>query len=151
MEIIEFQPDHLARLQVQEEQSLDISNALDNAEAIKAASAGAWSAVEGDAVLGCIGVFRTAENRMTAWGLLGRMGAINFFKVHQRVRNFLEAQQAPIRIEATVFHGHAPAHQWMDKLGFVLETPEGMRGYMPDGGTCDLYAYVKGASDAPKV
>lgn len=147
MEIVDFEPEHLARLRVQREQMLDIGAVLDDAEALRVASVAAWSGIEGDRVLGCIGIFLTWRDRMVAWGLLGKMGPVNFLHVHRRVRNFLDGQAAPIRIEATVYHDHAQGHRWMQQLGFVLETPNGMKGYARDGGTCDLYAFVKGPPD----
>lgn len=65
-----------------------------------------------------------------------------FALLHREVLRRLNA--SPIaRIEATVDDRFEAGHRWMRLLGFQLETPDGMRGYMPDGRTSYLYARIK--------
>lgn len=70
------------------------------------------------------------------------VGSTSMAYLHRVVSRHL-AVSIHRRIEATVEGEFKAGHRWLNLLGFRLETPEGMPGYMPDGGTSYLYARVQ--------
>ena len=70
-----------------------------------------------------------------------RLGA-SFVLLHREVKRRLDASTIR-RIEATVDGGFEPGHRWLRMLGFRLETPDGMPGYLPSGRSSFLYARVQ--------
>lgn len=105
-----------------------------------AAEGMAWSAVEGDTVLGIGGLSPQWDNRAVAWMLIGCDLKQHFIPLHRAVSKMLI--RSPFRrVEATVDVGFRQGHRWMKMLGFE---PEGyLRAYLPDGGDQIMYARVR--------
>ncbi len=63
-------------------------------------------------------------------------------RLHRAVSERID--QLPYRrLEATVDGDFEAGHNWLRLLGFRLETPHGMPGFLPDGRTGYMYARVK--------
>lgn len=92
----------------------------------------AFTALHGETVLACAGVVEVWAGRALAWALIAEDAGRHMLGIHRAVSGFL--MQAPYRrIEATVDEGFEAGHRWLRLMGFVLETPNGMRGFNPDG------------------
>jgi hypothetical protein len=143
MNIVYFRPEHLKRLSLQNAQQYFGQQLTDPDYGRVLLDAGpCFTGMRGDEVIICAGVFEVWENRAMAWALLSKNAAANMLAIHKAVRGYL--LQAPYRrIEATVDAGFEDGRRWAEMLGFVQETPEPMRAFLPNGGDCYLYARVK--------
>ena len=92
-------------------------------------------------VIACLGLYRLHPGRALAWALIARDAGRHFSALHRAARRYLRECRIT-RIEAHVDSDFAAGHRWLRLLGFERETPQGMRGFTPDGRTCDLYARV---------
>ncbi len=101
-----------------------------------------FSLVNHDQTLACAGLIELWAGRACAWALLSEhIGALGMLIVTKAcMREFALARYR--RIEAYVDPEFAAARKWMRTLGFKCETPNGMRGFSPEGTTLDLYARV---------
>jgi len=113
-------------------------------------SAGAFTACVGARVIGCGGVHTLHPRRGLAWALVAHDAGAHFVAIHRAVARRL-AESPLARIEAHVDRDFAAAQRWMRLLGFVNETPGGMRAFTPDGRSCDLYARVREPAPASPV
>ena len=106
------------------------------------ASKCAWSAVDGDVLLGCAGIMRLWPGLGYAWALLTPAGRQRPLVVTRLVRQGLaEAMQREKyhRVQADAIKKHKEACRWLEVLGF---TKEGiMRRYGADGE--DFVRYVR--------
>lgn len=79
--------------------------------------------------------------RSEAWVLFNRNCRAHIVGIHRIVKRFLDI--VPVRrIEAAVNPvADCFGQRWVQKLGFELEAPL-LRGYLPGGNDCALYARV---------
>lgn len=99
----------------------------------------AYTALEGDEVLACGGIIDVWPGRGLGWMFLSQNAGRRMLSITRAVKRAIEAY--PLRrIEITVDDGFENGHQWARMLGFRLETPEPMKGYMPDGRAAFQYA-----------
>jgi RimJ/RimL family protein N-acetyltransferase len=105
----------------------------------------AFTGVDGDKVLGCIGALELWSGRYMAWAYISPLltpTSYAYWKgINSRIQTFFEALDAR-RIEAEVDADFAAGHRWMKRLGFICEA-ERMSGYFPDGRDASLYAKVR--------
>lgn len=142
MRVEAFRPVHLQRIRLQSAQTYFGSEIAKPDYADMLMSGPLFTALEGDEVLACAGVAEVWTGRAVAWALISQDAGRHMFGVHRAVSGFLA--QAPYRrIEAMVDAGFDAAHRWIRLLGFVCETPNGMRGFNPDGRDSYLYSRVK--------
>lgn len=140
MEIVPFKPEHLARIRLQGAQEY-LASYIDPSS-ISALQAGtAFSAIDGDVVLGSSGIIPIWQGRAIAWAWLSQDCGRYFVRIHRAVKRFLDLSDIR-RIEATVDCDFAAGHEWIQMLGFELEAVR-MRSYRPDGNDMALYARVK--------
>lgn len=143
MIITAFRPEHVRTLELQEAQRYFVADMSGEAYGRALAQSGqAFTALDGDRVIACSGCVEIWDNRAMAWALISKDAGRHMVGVHKAVAGFLAGAKWR-RIEATVDVGFGAGMRWMAMLGFVLETPEPMRAYRPDGGDCYLFARVK--------
>lgn len=144
MKIVAFQPDHLKRLRLQPAQAW-MQPLVDEPAYLECLlRADSYTAFNGGSVVAVAGLVTIWPGRAHLSALLSdEFGAGNgFLLFHRETLRRMEA--CPIaRIEATVDDDFKEGRRWLGMLGFHLETPLGMKGYMPDGRTSYLYARVK--------
>lgn len=143
MIVTAFRPEHLKALQLQPSQAAFSLEIVKPGYAEMLQEGGpAFTAKDGDNVIACAGVAEVWTGRAMAWALISEQAGRHFLGIHRAVDGFLKQAQYR-RIEATVDDGFDQAHRWMRMLGFQCETPDGMPGFLPDGGRSFLYAKVK--------
>lgn len=136
-----FQPEHVAHIDVQAEQSL-AKDHLRNPDYLELlAQHESWTGRIGDRIVGCAGVITFWPGRYQAWAVIsatiGPEGMVQFTKA---VRRFLALKTG--RIELVVAAEFKAGHRWARLLGFSLETPEPMRRWFPEGGDASLYSRI---------
>lgn len=141
--VIEFKPEHLLVIDIQERQKL-IKQYATSAYGKLLKSAGPCYTVitEDGTVVGCGGLAKQWEGRYLLWSILARQcaGSI-FFKVNRIVSRFLAIHSAEIqRIEVTVDADFPQARRWVESLGFNCEGL--MKKFNPDGSDAYLFAKV---------
>lgn len=138
-----FRPEHLRRLSLQPAQAQFSAEVIKPGYGDMLVSGGpSFTAMSGGEVLACAGIADVWEGRGIAWALVGERAGRHMLAIHRAVSGFLI--QAPYRrIEAMVDAGFDEAHRWIKLLGFQCETPDGMRGFTPDGRDSFLYSRVK--------
>jgi len=98
--------------------------------------------VDGDNVLGVIGVFPLWEGRGYAWAMLSELAFSHGLSVTKATKAALEYAETDLgfkRIEAAVEIGYGRGHRWIESLGFQFEG--NMRNFGPGGvGEYALYA-----------
>lgn len=103
----------------------------------------AYAAFDDDGrILACGGVVEWWANRGDAWMMFNNDCRVDFLKIHNAVKRFLDV--CPLRrIEATVDYNFVAGHRWIKLLGFTLEAPR-LRAYTMDGRDVALYSLVRG-------
>lgn len=144
MIITAFQPEHLKELRLQPAQAWMQPFVDEPTYAETLMRADSYTVFLGGSVVAIAGL-------MTIWPGRAHLSALvadafadgsSFVRLHRETLRRIQA--SPItRIEATVDDAFEEGHRWLKLLGFKLETPLGMRGYMPDGRTSYLYARCK--------
>lgn len=144
MKVVPFTGAHLKELHLQPAQAwmaplVDTPAYLQQLE-----SCDAYTAISNGEVVAIAGLCVIWPGRAHLSALVSdRFGSTGeFVLLHREVDRRL-ADSPHRRIEATVEGEFKAGHRWMRMLGFKLETPQGMAGYMPDGGKSYLYARVK--------
>lgn len=141
MNIVEYKPEHLHQIDLQEGQAYLSNWVTPELAASLGGSGWAYTGMDGDAPVGCAGVINVWQGRGIAWAYLSKgVSRHNFIAVHKAVVRFLDACYIQ-RVEMTVDCDFEPGHRWAGMLGFTMESPR-MRAYRPDGGDCALYARV---------
>ncbi len=143
--MVDFQPQHLKEIRVQGAQTFELYDP-DAGPALQK-SGPCFTVLDGESVIACIGLVdmwrHGIAKRYVVWALISECGPKNFLLITRRVRNWLVAQDGPVRVEATVASSFKAGHRWVDLLGFRCETPDGMEGYSPYGDRFHLYSWVK--------
>lgn len=141
MTIEPFQPEHLQQIELQAEQWLAAASIGNPEYAQTLADHGGWTARINGKVVACAGFITLWPGRVQSWAIISAtIGAHGMLKVTRAVRRALDAQTG--RVECIVASGFDAGHKWAKVLGFKLETPEPMRGWMPGGMDAFLYSRV---------
>lgn len=110
---------------------------------MQAACGPTWTVLDGaGGVVGIGGVCEAWAGRGIGWcGLSKNAGRhmVPLTKLIRRVHDALDYRRIEMYAEA----GNPRAERWAVLLGFHLETPEPMRGFLPDGRDAMMYAKVK--------
>ena len=139
MEILEFQPEHLRTLIVNEYISY-IKPEVENPEYAKAlAKGGAHTAVINGQIMCCAGIYKLGRNRWHAWALLSEDSGPYMLPITRAAIEIMANYRKP-RLETHVRDDFAQGHKFVDLLGFSCETPYGMRNYGDDGHDYYLYS-----------
>jgi len=143
MDIDRFKPSDLLALPLQDAQACISVLAKDPGYADALAQFDSWTGRIDGRVVVCAGILPLWPGRSQVWAVIASdIGGAGMLRLTRAVRRFLMLQTAG-RIEATVVAGFEAGYKWMDILGFERETPEPMRGYLPDGRDAVLYARVR--------
>jgi hypothetical protein len=141
LRIVSYRAEHLAALVLQPAQAWLVPVVTEEYRAALERAGPAFSALADGRVLGCAGVIEHWPGRGVAWAMLAADIGPGFVALHRAARRYLD-RAAPRRLEIAVQRDFAAGRRWALLLGFERETPNGMRGYGPDGATYDLYARV---------
>jgi hypothetical protein len=142
MRIVPYRAEHLAALVLQPAQAWLVPIVTEEYRAALERAGPAFTALAAGRVLGCAGIVEHWPGRGVAWAMLAADIGPRFVAVHRAARHYLE-HAAPRRLEIVVARDFAAGRRWALLLGFERETPDGMRGYGPDGATYDLYARIR--------
>lgn len=134
--VIPFKPEHIAQINLQEQQRGAISHleGSDYADVLRSGSA--ISVVSDDRMLASGGVF-VRMGIGTVWALFATDAGAHFLALHHAALRIIEAQRLR-RIEATTETHFAQGSRWLELLGFRREGT--MRKYGPAGEDHYLYA-----------
>lgn len=141
MHLVPFLPCHLKGLKLNEFQEFSAPFLDDENYVTMLLEGVAYTAIDGDIVLGCGGMMQITQNRWQAWALVSTATRGKMLKATALVRKFLN-EHPVVRLETVVRHDFENGHRWAKALGFVNETPNGMKKYYEDGCDYDLYARV---------
>lgn len=137
MIVVPFDPSHLRGIKVQPAQEEEFSI---QSEAISAMYGAAWTALDGNRVMACAGIMPIWNGRHYLWGLLSADAGVHMVGLTRAALR--ELRRIKGRVEMYVDEGFEPGMRWAEMLGFELETPQPMRGYLPSGRGAYLYARV---------
>lgn len=133
-------PGDLVGFKAQAAQSTDI-----NLAALESPFGEAWTALVDARPVACAGLVEVWEGRAYAWALLAEDAGPHMLAVTREIRSRIAL--APFRrIEMAVAAGFTAGCRWAGMLGFICETPQPMRAYLPDGRDAWLYARVRDGS-----
>jgi len=137
MKIVDFEAKHLMSIKLQDAQRYE-GSCIDQVLADQIVGSYAFTALEGDDVVGCGGIAELYTGRGLCWTYISQSAKPrNFLMVHRAVQAAIK--NCPIkRLEMTVDCEFSQGHRWANQLGFTLETSR-MRHYRPDGGDCAMY------------
>ncbi len=142
IQVVKFKAEHL-------EQLLSQPGMENHKKFTDASMAGALEAAEHTytvvsatgRVLLCGGIAMFWAGTGEAWAYFDPVCKTEFLALHRAVKRFLDT--APIRrIQAAVEIPFMPGHRWARLLGFELEA-QCLRGYLPNGSDCAMYAKVR--------
>ena len=140
MTIVPFQPEHLTAIRLQPAQIALQPTLMQSGYGPALQAAGpCYSALVDDEVIACAGFYPQWEGRAIVWALISASAGRHFFALHKAVLRGFKLQGFR-RLETAVVVGFTEGERWARMLGFELEGR--MRGYMPDGTDCDLYARI---------
>ena len=132
MRIARFQPDHLKRLELQDNQQYLFETIMKpNYGPALALGGPCFTAFVGDTVLGCAGVIEFGNHRADVWALLSKHAGQHMRPITRAVNGWLDSCSYA-RIEAHVATDFAPGQRWIRLLGFHPEGPEKFK-FFPDG------------------
>jgi hypothetical protein len=135
IEVVEFDPAHVAAMDVQQAQRIDC-NALAEPFGM------AYTAMMEGTPIASAGVVEVWPGRGYAWAILGQNCGRAFVAVHRAVLRGISLCGLR-RIEMAVAADFPEGRRWAEMLGFQLETPQPMRAYLQDGRDAYLYSRVK--------
>lgn len=136
-------PEHLKLINPTEFQQEDLQLLLtpEYAHMMKeGTSVSMWVGVRCFAVAGIIPVY--PMRKALAWSLVSKDAGPYMLRLTKALKKYLNDDPIP-RIEMFVNSEFKQGHQWAKMLGFVCETPEGMKKHSPVGEDEHLYARVK--------
>lgn len=138
MEFVPFELEHLEQIGLAPQLLALSSSAMRVPEL-------SYSGRVGELIVGAAGIVPQWTGRAIAWAAFSPFKRREWPVVTRKVESVLAIAHARgyRRIEAYVAGGFPAAHRWIRRLGFELETPDGMKGWDPDGLTYFMYARVR--------
>lgn len=91
--------------------------------------------------IACAGLANRWYESWIAWAYLSKDTGRHMPAITQAIRRRMP-ELPKGRIEAATPIDYAAGRRWLELLGFICETPEGMRHYTPDGRSFALYSLV---------
>jgi len=138
MQIVPFEPEHVEKF-VNYGGQEHLVSVFKPREILELKEKGdAFTAMDGDRVVGCGGVIALTAFRGVAWGLFQKTGTADFLAIHMATRRYLRNCRFR-RVEAYVDPLSPPAMRWIALLGFTLERPY-IPYFYPNG--CGSSAWV---------
>lgn len=100
----------------------------------------AFTAMDGDRVVMCGGLFPQWEGRAIVWALVGVDAGKHMIAITRGTKRFFGMFKYR-RLETAVKTDFVEGHRWARMLGFANEGT--MTGWAPDGCDYDLYARIE--------
>lgn len=142
MRIEPFKVEHIAELLERPSEGCMREALSDRAYLAALAQHESWTLRIGGRVMACGGVVPRWPGRAELWAVVANdIGHVGMLTLHRAVQRFISSRTEK-RLEATVAAEFAAAHRWIRALGFVCETPNAMRHWLPDGRDAMLYSKV---------
>ena len=142
MTITPFKPEHLGQIDLQAEQTLAKKYLQNEEYARSLAEQEAWTLMRDGRVVACAGFTHVWGNRYQAWAVISAtIGAAGMLTLSRAVLRAMELKTG--RVEAYVAEEFEAGRKWAELMGFSLETPQPMRGWLPEGGGAFLYSRIK--------
>lgn len=136
MNVITFEPEHIAHIDPQASQAAWVSRATAQYLLNLKAMGPAFTGVIDGKPIGSAGIIRTGFGSGLLWAYLADSG--HFLRVHRSALRMLDMFSDFRRIEATTECTFANGCRWLEMLGFEFEGV--MRKYGPDGADHARYA-----------
>lgn len=136
MNIVRFEPAHVLEITAQPAQISEVT-----ADALAVPYGQAWTALLDGRPICSAGVVEVWAGRAYAWALLASDAGPHLLALTREIRCHL-ARLPFRRVEMAVDAGFDAGARWARLLGFTLETPAPMRGYLPGGRDAWLYARI---------
>lgn len=142
MMIVPMTEAHVRAIEPQDAQmELSVEDRVRDAEILKATGTAYAAVIDGEVM--CIaGIQRQWDGRAMAWCLLSRHVGRRMVSLTRAMRRFLDALDYG-RIEMYVDTQFSPGCRLAELLGFVNETPQGMRGFLPNGNSAFMYGRAR--------
>jgi hypothetical protein len=131
--VVEFKQEHLGQIELKENYS--------QGDCPKTVCTTAFTLMDGETVLAIIGGFPFIPGVIHFWAFISkhvREHPVEFHKVCLDILNWYEKKENPRRIQWEVRADYPMGQRWAESLGLKREGL--MRGWMPDGSDCYLYA-----------
>lgn len=138
IEIVDFDRAHLSAMAVQSAQLAGVGQFKDCSQE---AFGLAYTAMDNGKPVACAGIVEVWPGRGYAWALLSEQAGRWMVQISRAVRRAI-ALSGLRRIEMAVDADFVAGRRWAVMLGFILETPEPMRAYLPDGRDAYLFSKV---------
>lgn len=140
MNVLEFHPDHLKRIEAAGGRKIFGDGPFTVEHAELCAEHPAWSLFADGRIIGCGGIFREHETCGTAWTMLLPDTGKHMRWVTRETRRVLD-DSFLTRIQAHASPKFRPAARWLALLGFKYEGL--LRKYTPTGADMWLFARVR--------
>lgn len=141
MKIVPFEPSHLRAVALQAAQN-SLQNYLDVVDVSQLAAPDmAFSALDGNAIVGCGGIVELWPGVGQAWAVLSEQAlskSMTLTRTVQRELDRITCSRNLSRVQATVADGHGAGARWLAFLGFELE---GLLVNYGPGGHGDYWMY----------
>ncbi len=138
-----FQPDHIARLDIQPHQAWSRDLMLSGYAERYAAGPVAQTVWDGDTPIACLGAVELWSGNLECWSVIGGNLGTRFLWVDRAARELL-ANTAARRFQAYVDATFSPGVRWMLDLRFKVEGK--LAGYFPNGNDAFLFALTHTAT-----
>lgn len=138
MIVLPFLTSHLYDLELIEEMGF-MGSRLDSEYVEGLASGDATTIIIDGKVACCLGIAEYNDGTGLAWSLMGKQSEGHMTCVTRAALDCIKRCKFD-RIEMHVDASFKLANKWADMLGFMLETPNGMKKWGPNGETYNLYA-----------
>ena len=135
MIIVPFLPVHLENIDLIDEMSFIVPYLKDKNYIKEISSSDGFTVLEDGKVIACGGVKYTLLNKASAWALMSKDSKDYMLQITRAVKEYFNDCTAN-RIEIHIKDGFKEAHRWAKMLGFICETPNGMKSW---GANCETY------------
>ena len=140
IEIVTFQPEHLARIRLQATQATaQALMTIEHGQQIKASPGYAQAAILDGEPIAAAGVIELWPGRAYAWAYIGEKAREHFKTIHRAVHNALDRNRCR-RVEMAVDVRDPGAKRWAHHLGFDYEGTA--RKWTIDGRDVEIWARV---------
>lgn len=141
IEFVEYKPEHLNGLELQESQRRLMENLRTPGYGEMIDYPGStFTAISDGKIVGCGGIRPMWENRAVCWSLVGAPSKKDWVAIVRRIRREMDAYVGN-RLEADVLVGHEQGCRLAFMLGFEVECIR--KKYAPDGSDFYLFSKVR--------
>ena len=138
IKVVPFNPVHLKYLTLQDAQAADLET-LGTPEYQELLLRGeSFTLINNGDVIMCCGVFPLTASAGRAWALVDKDAGRGLIVASRKISAFFKKSKYA-RIDTTVERGFVNGQRWCKLIGFINETPNGMKHYGDAGETYDLY------------